>query len=223
MSLGQSDTHATAISETAHGGEFRDGSPCAAVGSPTSSGTHFPQFTWSREQSVPHGPVYAIAVKRVGIPAICAALLALPPAGAQPADCLAERSTVQQERNLVRKRDLLYRALALCPQDPYILFEKGFTEERLRNYAQALEHYSMAVEIDDNYARAHFGRADVLMILEDYASAIEAYEKGLALNPHQPRAQAALERARELHVPPPAITPSPAVSEEPSATSHEHW
>lgn len=210
---------AKAISEPCCAGRLRD-DPCPAAGSnPGDSGTRAPRGPRLRARPVLESSAPALRWRRVAVRGICAALLALPPAAAQTVDCVAERVAVQQERNLLRKRDLLDRALALCPQDPQIRFEKGFSEERLRNYAQALEHYSVAVEIDETYARAHFGRADVLMILEDYRSAIEAYEAGLKLNPDHTRALAALRKARTSYRPPAAPMPPPHPGEPPAPTN----
>lgn len=151
---------------------------------------------------------------------ICVILLAPNPGMAQTLNCIAERVAVQQERNLLRKQDLLDNALALCPGDMRIHFEKGFAEERLRNYEQALKHYTIATRIDPSYARAHFGRADVLMILENYQDAIEAYETGLTLAPDNPRARAALSKARSNYTTAaPALLP--AYSEQPAANAGE--
>lgn len=161
-----------------------------------------------------------MTLKRLCISGICTTLLSLNTGMAQTLGCVAERLAVQQERNLINKQSLLERALALCPNDVHIRFEKGFAEERLRNYAQALEHYTIAVEIDPNHARAHVGRADVLMILADHRAAIEAYETALSIDPENKRARAALEKARSNYITA-SPAPSPAYGERPAIPERE--
>lgn len=157
--------------------------------------------------------------KQLGILGICTTLLAFGSGTTQTLHCVAERVAVQQERNLIRKQGLLANALAACPEDMHIHFEKGSTEERLRNYDLALEHYTIAIGLDPSYARAHFGRADVLMNLGNHRAAIEAYETGLTMDPENTRARAALAKAHANY-----ITASPApLPETPAATQHEAW
>ncbi|MDF1615312.1 OmpA family protein [Desulfurivibrio dismutans] len=130
-----------------------------------------------------------------GLGAICLLMLNPGPA-AGAADCEELRKNIQQERNLIRKQQLLDEAVAACPQDARIHYEKGYGEERLRRYDQALSYYLRAVELDPDFARAFFGLGDVYVVLGNLGPAIQAYEAGLALDPDHVRARSSLELAQ---------------------------
>ena len=111
-------------------------------------------------------------------------------------DCDALRQNVQQERSLLKKQQLLDEAVQACPNHAQLHYDKGFAQERLRRYDQALTYYLKATELDENFARAFFGLADIFVVLGNLEPAIWAYQSGLALEPNNQRATASLELAR---------------------------
>ena len=128
-----------------------------------------------------------------------ALLLVLSPGPAAGADCEAIRKNIQQERNLIKKQQLLNEAVTLCPQDARIHYDKAYAEERLRRYDQAISYYLRATELDPKFARAFFGLGDVYVVAGSLGPAIRAYEAGLALEPGNSRALSSLELAQIKH------------------------
>lgn len=123
-------------------------------------------------------------------------IMILSPGSAISADCEEIRKTVQQERNLIKKQQLLDNALESCPNHAQLHYDKAFAEERLRKYDQALTYYLRATELDTTFARAYFGLADIFVVLGNLEPAIWAYQSGLAIEPDNQRATASLELAR---------------------------
>ena len=120
----------------------------------------------------------------------------LNPNPAVSADCDQLRRSVQQERSLIKKQQLLDEAIQACPNHAQLHYDKAFAQERLRRYDQALTHYLRATELDENFARAYFGLADIFVVLGNLEPAIWAYQSGLALEPDNQRAASSLELAR---------------------------
>lgn len=63
-------------------------------------------------------------------------------------------------------------------------FEKGNYEYDKGNCDQALNDYSISIELNGNYPQAYNNRAYTFMRLEDYESAIEDLNKALELDPN---------------------------------------
>jgi len=114
-------------------------------------------------------------------------------------ECTTLKTTIKKERNLLKKRELLNNALKICPQDAEIHYSCAYAAERLRKYDKAQQNYLKATELDGNYAKAYFGLGDIYMVLGNARSAINAYERGLALVPQNKRARSSLTLARIKH------------------------
>ncbi|WP_321366191.1 OmpA family protein [uncultured Desulfuromusa sp.] len=125
----------------------------------------------------------------------CIFLLMINPACANQQECSAIKDKIKQERNLLKKRELLNHGLELCPQDAEIHYRCAYTAERLRNYDKAQRNYLKATELDNHYAKAYFGLGDIYMVLGNARSAVDAYEKGLTLAPQNKRARSSFELA----------------------------
>ena len=130
------------------------------------------------------------------IVAICVFVLIASPALVAGQECNTIKTQIKKERNLLKKRELINRALALCPQDAEIHYACAYAAERLRKYDKAQSNYLKATELDSNYAKAYFGLGDIYMVLGNARSAIGAYERGLTLVPQNKRARSSLELAR---------------------------
>jgi len=130
------------------------------------------------------------------IAAICILVLTTSPALAAGEECSTLKTQVKKERNLLKKRQLLNHALELCPEDAEIHYLGAYAAERLRKYDKAQANYLKATELDSNYAKAYFGLGDIYMVLGNAGSAIDAFEKGLALVPQNKRARSSLKLAR---------------------------
>jgi tetratricopeptide (TPR) repeat protein len=82
---------------------------------------------------------------------------------------------------LPEAKALIERAVALAPQDGYILDSLGWVEFRLGNHTQALAHLQRAFELKaDAEIAAHWG--EVLWVKGDRDGALAIWRKGWALN-----------------------------------------
>ncbi len=111
------------------------------------------------------------------------------------ADCKALGEAISKERTLMTKKSMIEEAMAVCPRDAEIVYQQGYTLERLRKYEDALKSYKKAISLDPNYAKAYFSIGDIQMIMKNYQEAAEAFEAGLHLDSGDVRAQASLEDA----------------------------
>ena len=87
------------------------------------------------------------------------------------------------ERNvrLPEAKALIEKAVALAPQDGYILDSLGWVEYRLGNLKQALAHLQRAFELKaDAEIAAHWG--EVLWVMGERDKALSVWRKGLAIN-----------------------------------------
>lgn len=123
-------------------------------------------------------------------------LSAILPLPASAADCKKIAQGISQERDLIARRDLLAAAIKQCPKDPEINFMRGYSLERLRDYKEALPYYLTASTLDPKHARAFFGLGDIYMVTDKVQNAVNAYEKGMTLDPGNKRAAKSLESAR---------------------------
>ncbi|HIJ90675.1 MAG: OmpA family protein [Desulfobulbaceae bacterium] len=122
--------------------------------------------------------------------------LALLPHPASAADCKKIAEEISNERGIIARRDMLATAIKQCPKDPEINFMQGYSLERLRNYNEALPFYVTASTLDPKHAKAFFGMGDIYMVTDKPQNAVNAYEKGLGLDPGNKRAEKSLESAR---------------------------
>ncbi len=82
---------------------------------------------------------------------------------------------------LAEAKVLIEQAVALAPEDGYILDSLGWVEFRLGNHSQALAHLKRAFELKaDAEIAAHWG--EVLWVTGDREQALVVWRKGLSLN-----------------------------------------
>lgn len=115
------------------------------------------------------------------------------------ADCKALREAIVQERTLMTRKTMIEDAMKVCPRDAEIVYQHGYTLERLRKYDEALRSYRKAIGIDSGNAKAHFSIGDIQMIMKNYEDAAQAYESGLQHEPGDSRAKASLQDARDRY------------------------
>lgn len=112
------------------------------------------------------------------------------------ADCKALGEAIAKERTLLTRKSMIEEAMQACPRDAEIVYQHGYTLERLRKYEEALISYKKAIALDSEYAKAHFSIGDIQMILKNYQEAAEAFEAGLRFDSGDVRAQASLKDAQ---------------------------
>ena len=115
--------------------------------------------------------------------------------GAFAADCKALHDKIRKERTLMRKKQMAVDAVKVCPNDAPIVYQYGYSLERLRKYEDALKQYQKAVKLDSTYAKAYFSVGDIQSLLRNYREAVVAYQIGL-LHEDDGRAKISLKEAR---------------------------
>jgi tetratricopeptide (TPR) repeat protein len=75
------------------------------------------------------------------------------------------------------------QALAIDPNNKYVLSNKGNALLYQGNYTQAIQYYDKALAIDPNYKDALNDKGNALDILGNYTQAIQYYDKALAIDP----------------------------------------
>lgn len=115
------------------------------------------------------------------------------------ADCKALVEAISQERTLMTRKTMIEDAMKLCPRDAEIVYQHGYTLERLRKYDDSLRSYKKAIVLDPGNAKAYFSIGDIQMIMKNYQDAADAFESGLQHDPGDARARASLQEARRLH------------------------
>jgi tetratricopeptide (TPR) repeat protein len=71
-------------------------------------------------------------------------------------------------------------------------FDKGVQLETQNMMEEALQEFKQAIQLDPNYADAHFHLGSVYHYLEAYTLAIDEYEKVIQINPNYPKGHTAL-------------------------------
>jgi tetratricopeptide (TPR) repeat protein len=61
-------------------------------------------------------------------------------------------------------------------------FIKGSTHQSAKQYREALEAYSLAIELDDKYTLAYARRGQVYSLLRDYLRAVKDFDQALTLD-----------------------------------------
>ena len=104
---------------------------------------------------------------------------------------LADRTTRYQEAY-----ELLQQALALKPEDPFILDSFGWVQYRLGNQAEALKHLKRALELrNDAEISAHLG--EVLWVTGNRNEAESVWNRALNLTPDSETLLGVINKFRE--------------------------
>lgn len=75
------------------------------------------------------------------------------------------------------------RLLALAPRSAEARYARAESYRQVGNWVAAEGEYRQAIELRPTFTAAHIGRGDVLMAMELYQPAAEAYQKALGLQP----------------------------------------
>jgi tetratricopeptide (TPR) repeat protein len=85
---------------------------------------------------------------------------------------LKGRELVQEEGREQEAMKALSRAIEKYERHAKAYERRGFVNQQLRNYDDAIYDYSKSIDINPNAAEPHLGRALVYIVKEDYATAI---------------------------------------------------
>ena len=92
---------------------------------------------------------------------------------AAAADCKAMLDEIVKEHTLMTRRTMIEDAMRACPRDAEIVYQYGYTLERLRKYEDALRSYKKAIALEAGYAKAYFSIGDIQMIMKNLGDAKE--------------------------------------------------
>lgn len=88
----------------------------------------------------------------------------------------------QSNSNATAATEQYNNALALDPNSARVIVRKAQIYQRVQNYKLANEEYKKAQAADPNYAPAYREDAELNILFDQYASAIQSWEKYLKLN-----------------------------------------
>lgn len=74
------------------------------------------------------------------------------------------------------------QALALLPDDPIILYNRGAAHVQANDYPQAVADYSQTLRLDPTFVDAYFDRAYAYYLLGQHNLAIADFEQVVALS-----------------------------------------
>ncbi len=151
------------------------------------------------------------------LPVFCLCLTV--PAGvARAADCGALLQKAKKEFSVIKRRQMLEQSLAVCPSDPELNYEYGYSFERFRKYDKALSYYRKALSLRPGLAKAYFGIGDIERSRGNLKAAREAYEKGMQFDRENTRVLAQLNQVRKSLGLGPYKFPAKKVAARPAAT-----
>lgn len=88
----------------------------------------------------------------------------------------------QSNSNATAATEQYNNALAIDPNNARVIVRKAQIYQRVQNYKLANDEYKKAQAADPNYAPAYRENAELNMLFDQYAAAIECWEKYLKLN-----------------------------------------
>ena len=90
------------------------------------------------------------------------------------------------------------------PSDPSAHYGLGNALALLKHYDEALQQFTLAVQLAPNYVDAHYNRAVCLATLGRVQEALQEYQEVLRIDPNYEQARSAIEI---LHgaIPPPTL------------------
>ena len=68
--------------------------------------------------------------------------------------------------------------------DPQVHFQLGYVANENREYQEAIEHYTEAIQLDPNNALAYNNRGNAYLSLGQYQRAIQDYDKAIQIDPN---------------------------------------
>ncbi len=106
--------------------------------------------------------------------------------GAMPAfaaDCESIRNDLQQLKGLIQRKQFIEKALQKCSDDSGINYFHAYNLERRGKIQKALHFYQISITLDEKNSRPFLGMGDIYSSLGQTEKGIEAYERGLLIDP----------------------------------------
>ncbi|MFA5012016.1 MAG: tetratricopeptide repeat protein [Ignavibacteria bacterium] len=94
---------------------------------------------------------------------------------------LFEKSWILEDST--EKRILREKIIKLYPESEYAFFCKGWLKTDKEEYADAVDFFSKAININNEFWQAYYHRGNTYGVLKDYQNAISDISKALELNP----------------------------------------
>jgi adenylate cyclase len=90
------------------------------------------------------------------------------------------------EEPIAAAEEAIHNALLIEPANALVHLVHGFIQRARGDYHSALEAYSRAIELDQNFALAYAHKGNALTLIGRPAEAVALVEQALRLNPHDP-------------------------------------
>ena len=75
------------------------------------------------------------------------------------------------------------KAIELDPKNHLSYFYKGYADELLKNYNQAIQNYDKSIQVKEDFEKAYFRKGQVLQSLDNKEQAILCFDKAAKINP----------------------------------------
>ena len=92
-------------------------------------------------------------------------------------------SVAAQKKNSLEAVDLFDQALAINPENPFVLNNRGNALKELERYEEALASYEKAIALKADYADAFYNQGVALKELKRFEEAVASYDRAIMLRP----------------------------------------
>jgi tetratricopeptide (TPR) repeat protein len=114
------------------------------------------------------------------------------------ADCLHLLGVIASQSNQHQRAiELIGKAIAIQSANPVFFFNRGFSQQALEQWEDALASYDKAIHHKRDYAEAYSNRGMALQELKRFDAAVASYDKAIAINRNY--AEAHSNRANALY------------------------
>ncbi len=86
-------------------------------------------------------------------------------------------------KSLMQRKNFLENAAHECPDNAMLQYYYGVNLERRLQYEKALRYYRLSLKLNSLFPPAYFGMGETYFSLGDETAAVQAYEKGLQIQP----------------------------------------
>lgn len=85
------------------------------------------------------------------------------------------------------------------PQNAYLYSNRSLSFLRMQQYYYALEDAKMTIQLMPKWTKGYYRKGEIESATEHYEQAIESYQQGLQVNPHETSLKEAVAKATHLH------------------------
>ncbi len=86
-------------------------------------------------------------------------------------------------KSLIQRQSFLVNALEECPHDAMLQYYYGVNLDRRQQFEKALHYFKISAQLDNLFPYVYFGMGESYLSLGDLEAAVNAYKKGLKIQP----------------------------------------